>query len=150
MAYRQRRVKGNRLRLNERMRYEHVYLSPAEREGFGETSKSPISINTAAVKHIILCKAFSRMGSFSEGNLAPSDEMMREVFRELSDTPSVSVPHGFLGTPISKFSLLPYLANMKYDVVGTIREECQQLLHNTMTEVRTSLVQTNNLIFFLM
>ncbi len=140
MAYRRGKEEEERLRLNKRMRYEHVYLSPAEREELGETSKSAISVNTAAVKHIILGKAFTRKGAFSEENLATSDEMMREVFREISDTSSVSVPHSFLGTPISKFSLLPYLSSVKYQMVRTVGEECQQLLQKAMTEVRMLLI----------
>ncbi len=124
-----------RLMLNQRMRYEHIYLHPGERQRLGETSKSAISINSAVVKHIILGKAFTIPGSFSEVNAVTSDEMMRDVFRELSDTSKVFVPHSFLGTPISKFSLLPSMASVKYELVGTVRQECQQLLQNAMTEV---------------
>ncbi len=137
MAYRAMKEprEEERLRLNQRMRYEHVYLRSGEREQLGESSKSAISINSAAVKHILLDKAFTRRGSFSEANSATSDDMMREVFRELSDTLLVSVPHSFLGTPISKFSLLPYVANVKYEMVGLVQLECQQMLQNTMTQV---------------
>ncbi len=125
----------DRQELNQRMRYEHIYLSSEERTQLGETSKSAISINSAAVKHIILEKAFSRPGSFSSDGAVTSDELMRDVFRELSDTSSASVPHAFLTTPISKFSLLPSLASVKYEMVGAVRQECGQLLQNAMTEV---------------
>ncbi len=126
----------DRLRLNQRMRYEHIYLHPTERQKLMETSKSAISINSAAVKHIILDKAFDQSGSFSAASDLTSDEMMRDVFRNLSDRSSVSVAHGFLGTPISKFSLLPALASLKYDLVKAVTQECQELLENTMTQVR--------------
>ncbi len=56
------------------------------------------SINSAAVKHIMLHEAFIRPGSFSEASAAQSDEMMRDVFRKLSDESSASVLHSFLVT----------------------------------------------------
>ncbi len=127
--------KGDRSRLNELMRYEHIYLPPGKRKQVGEISKSAISINSAAVKHIILAKAFSMPNSFCEASAVTSEEMMREVFMELSNTSSVSVQHSFLGTPISKFSVLPALANVKDEMALTVQRECQQLLHEAMTEV---------------
>ena len=137
MAYRSMKepTVEDRRELNHQMRYEHIYLSSEERKQLGETSKSAISINSAAVKHIILDKAFDRPGSFSADGAMTSDELMRDVFRELSDASSASVPHAFLTTPISKFSLLPSLASVKYDMVGAVRQECKQLLQNAMTEV---------------
>ncbi len=137
MAYRSMKepTEEDRRELNHRMRYEHIYLSSEERKQLGETSKSAISINSAAIKHIILDKAFATPGCFSADGAVTSDELMRDVFRELSDTSSASVPHAFLTTPISKFSLLPSLASVKYEMVGAVRQECQHLLQNAMTEV---------------
>ena len=137
MAYRSMKEPSEEvtLKVNRRMRYEHIYVPSKEREQMREASKSPISINSAAVKHIILEKAFARPGSFSADSTVRSDELMRDVFRELSDTSAVSVPHAFLTTPVSKFSLLPSLANVKYEMVGTVRQECRQLLQNTISEV---------------
>ncbi len=141
MAYRSLKepTEEDRLKLNQRMHYEHIYLTSEERKQLGETSKSSISINSAAVKHIILDKAVGRPGSFSADRTVTPDETMRDVFKELSDTSRASVPHAFLTTPISKFSLLPCLTIVKCEVVGRVRQECQHLLQNTMTEVQTHL-----------
>ncbi len=121
-----------RRKLNQRMRYEHIYLSRTEREEFSEMPKKSIAINTAAVKHIILRSALREVNV-----RLCSDEMMREVFRELSDRTSYTVPHALLpGICIGKFSVLPSLGKHGATLARERQQQCQLLLYNAMTEVR--------------
>ncbi len=121
--------------LNARMRYEHIQIPPAQRPEFNETNKNGVSVNTAAVKHIILAYALGVKGAFSEEQDSVSRDMMHTVLVYLSDPLSPVVRHAFLDTAINKYSVLPCMADSKQHMMATIRTECDLLSRNAVTKV---------------
>ncbi len=130
-------AKRHRLRagLNARMRYEHIQIPPAQRSELHETNKTGLSINTAAVKHIILAYALDVQGAFSEVQDSVSRDMMHTVLVHLSDPGSPGIRHAFLDTAISKYSVLPCMADSKQQMLATIRKECNLVSRNAVTKV---------------
>ncbi len=121
--------------LNTRMRYEHIQIPPGQRSEFHETNKTGLSVNTAAVKHIILQYALGVKGAFSEEQDSVSRNMMHTVLTQLSDNRSPFITHAFLDAPISKYSVLPCMADSKKRMLATIRKECDLLSNNAVTTV---------------
>ncbi len=130
-------AKRHRLRaaLNTRMRYEHIQIPPGQRSELHETSKTGLSINTAAVKHIILAYALDVEGAFSEERDSVSRDIMHTVLVHLSDPISAVIRHAFLDTAISKYSVLPCMADSKQQMLATIRKECYLLARNAVIKV---------------
>ncbi len=124
-----------RLVLNRRMRYEHIYIPSDERKIFHEMSKNSISINTAAIKHIILNHVFHKTWAFSLGDCDASYKIMGEVFKELSNASSYTVPHALLDTRINKFSIVPSLGSEGESLARDLQWECRQVLKYAMTLV---------------
>ncbi len=117
-----------RKQLNFRMRYEHILIPPNRRRDFREADKNGLSINTAAVKHIILAYALEKKGAFSDEDYTISKKMIRLVLTVLADPVPFKVKHAFLDTNITKFSVLPCMYQAKQMMLAAIREECGLLL----------------------
>ncbi len=127
-----------RQQLIANMRYAHIWMPSNKRSCYCEAGKSNISVNTAAVKHIVIKAGLERHGSFSpKENLKLLLELIREVFKQLGRENIFTTDHAFLpGTRISHFSLLACVANNKQSMAKQIRQQCRIIHSEVMTEVR--------------
>ncbi len=119
------------------MRFAHIWLPSDKRAEYNEDEKSKISINTAAVKHIIL-----REGLKEEGAFAPAQnedlvlKLVKVVFQALSNYEDFASDHVFLfGTRICHFSVLGGYQGDKVNLARNICEQCRILLSGAMSEV---------------
>ena len=126
--------------MNETMRYAHIWIPPGKRTLYNEDEKSYISINTAAVKHIILRAALAKPEAFTaSGDMDMVVELMQQVFRALGNTAQYSVPHALLnGCNIPLFSVLGQAAEQKLAMAVCMKEQCGTLLSTAMTRVRNT------------
>ncbi len=125
--------------LNRKMRFAHIWIPADMRDIYNEDSKSSISINNAAVKHILLTA-----GSKMKGAFAPKDDMemvrdlIRTVYAVLGSDEAYSVDHALLeGVKISHFSVSAAVAPIKQRLAQDIARQCRTLLDEAMTVVRT-------------
>ncbi len=122
--------------LNTNMAFEHTWLSSADRMDYKEVLKADASINTAAIKHIILKNALQVKGTFSGNNKTYRDCLVRAVFEELSDPRSINTEHAILrGVELPKFSLSVNLFQVKDDVAKDLQEQCQIILDHVLKQV---------------
>ena len=126
--------------MDRMMRYAHIWLPPGKRKLYNEDEKSYISINTAAVKHIILSAALAKPEAFTaSGDMDLVLELMQQVFQALGNTSQYSVPHALLsGCNIPLFSVLGQAAEQKMAMALCIKEQCRTLLSTAMTRVRNN------------
>ncbi len=125
-----------RNKLNDDMAFQHIWLSSTDRQDYKEVLKADASINTAAIKHIILKTALEMKGAFSGHNKTYRDCLVRAVFEELSDQSSVYTPHAILGgVQLPKFSLSVNLFHVKDDVVRDLQEQCRLILDYGLKKV---------------
>ena len=124
-----------RLQLNTKMRYQHIYLPPEARSKFREVSKSAISVDTTALEHIIWSSAIETSNFFSSYSRnweslekIITRQLVREVYKELANTESLSVCHALLPLTLSKFSVLPSSLDEAAQLVNTVQEECAAML----------------------
>ena len=123
--------------LNTCMPYLHIFLTSNERKQYNEMSKSPISINTAAIKHIILRKAMTMKDAFSANNESSKDKLVRAVFKELADTSSFYTQHAiFDDMPISKFSTSVPVMDIKKDLAYEVQMQCERILVHIVSKAR--------------
>ncbi len=124
--------------INRMMRYAHIWIPPRKRKLDREDEKSYISLNTAAVKHIILRAALVKPEAFTASDdMDLVVELMQQVFRVLGNTAQYIVPHALLsGCNIPLFSVLAQAAEQKEAMSLCIKEQCETLLLRTMTRVR--------------
>ncbi len=123
-------------KLNIEMAYHHIWLSASDRKAYKEVLKADASINTAAIKHIVLRTALQMKGAFSGHNKTYRDCLVRTVFEELSDPESVYTPHAFLpGVQLAKFSLSVTLSDIKEDVARDLQEQCRLILDEGLKKV---------------
>ncbi len=122
---------------NTKMRYQHIYLPSEAQFDFCETSKSTMSVNNAAIKHVILARAAEIWGSYSGGydnertmHKLKNDtvELIRAAYRELANTNSFSVNHAFLPLKISKFTFHPNALQEATHLRQTVQDECAAIL----------------------
>ncbi len=126
----------SRKRLNTAMAYQHIYLSSKDRNTFREVLKSDSSINTAAIKHIILKTALQMKGAFSEANKHVEQQLIRAVFEELSSTSSFYTPHALVqGCTISKFSISVCTSPIKESVANDFSLLCRIVSDNAFAKV---------------
>ena len=125
--------------LNGKMRFAHIWIPAKEKEKYNEDKKTNISINNAAMKHILLAAASHKKGAF-----APKEymelvvELMRVVFVVLGNHKAYSSEHAFLkGIYISHFSICPSVASNKQALARDVSVQCRTLLEEAMTEVST-------------
>ncbi len=136
-AYLQRGDKNLEERLNQKLRYAHIWIPPAERSQYHEDEKPHVSINTAAIKHILLAEALKNPAAFAGKE---DKELVRElmilVFNTLGDPTQFSSPHAFLkGTSIPHVSVLSSQAENKMALALSIKEQCRFLVSGAMTKV---------------
>ncbi len=124
--------------LNRKMRFAHIWIPADLKDLYYEDGKSDISINNAAVKHILL-KAASRIkGAFAPvKNPVLVKKLLITAFQILGNDNSDSSEHAFLqGMQISHFSVAPGMASQKLILTRDIRQQCRTLLQETMADVR--------------
>ncbi len=123
--------------LSRKMRFGHIWIPAAQKEEYNEDKKSSISINNAAVKHILFKAACKRKGAFGpQTNMDLVRELITEVFETLADEHSLSSEHAFLpGVRISHLSVSASVAHKKHALARDICRQCRILVREAMTEV---------------
>ncbi len=124
-------------RLNQKLRYAYIWIPPDKRRQYREDEKSHVSINTAAIKHILLSAALKNPKAFAgKEDRELVRELMILVFNTLGDPTQFSSPHAFLkGTYIPHMSVLSSQASNKTKLVLSIKEQCRLLVRGAMTKV---------------
>ncbi len=123
-------------KINTDMAFQHIWLSSSDRHDYKEVLKADASINTAAMKHIILNTALQMKCAFSRQKKTFRECLLRAVFEELSDPRSVYTQHAFLhGVELPKFSISSTLSDIKDDVARDIQEQCQLILDHGLKKV---------------
>ncbi len=122
---------------DKKMRFCHIWIPSEKKKEYHEDAKSDVSINNAAIKHILFKAAFKRKGAFgSEGNMDMVRELTREVFETLGNEEVYTSEHAFLpGIHISHFSVSPATAHRKQDMARDSCRQCRILVQEAMTEV---------------
>ncbi len=123
--------------LNQKMRFAHIWIPADIQDEYNEDKKSNISINNAAVKHILLKAASNKKGAFGpEKNPDLVKELICITFEELSKDKSYRSEHALLPDMwISHFSVAPGVASQKLVLTRDISQQCRTLLHEAMTKV---------------
>ncbi len=116
-------------RLNHKMRYAHIWIPGQEKLQFNEEQRTGISINTAAIKHIILRYALETPDAFSaSADTGIAVDLTKKVFQTLGDERCYCSSHAFLeGLDVAHFSVLPILANVKDAIARDVQEQCRVL-----------------------
>ncbi len=128
---------GCRKRLNASMVCQHIYLSSADRSKFREVLKSDVSINNAAIKHIILKTALQLNGAFSETNKQVEQQLVRSVFEDLSSMNSFYTQHALIrDSMINKFSFSMHLSHIKESIARDFSQQCRSVLDNAFAKVK--------------
>ncbi len=122
--------------LNADMAFQHIWLSSTDRIAHKEILKSDASINTTAIKHVILRTALQLDGAFSKPNRQLEQQLIRAVFEELSSTDSFYTQHEFLQDwMIDKFSFSIYVSSIKESIATGFLQQCRFLLDNAFAKV---------------
>ena len=123
--------------LNNKMKFAHIWIPADLRAKFHEDKKSDISINHAAMKHIMMKAACRIKGAFAaKKNPDIERELLRTAFEVLGNNASYSSEHAFLpGIRISHFSVAPGAASQKLTLARDISRQCKILVDEAMTEV---------------
>ncbi len=112
------------------MPYLHSFLTSVQRNRHHETPKDLISINTAAIKHIILRNAMTMEDAFSDSQWC-KETLVRRVFEELADERFYYTEHAIFGSwDINKFSISVPAADIKQDLAYAVQKQCQFILEN--------------------
>ncbi len=124
--------------LQKIMRFGHIWLPSEKKVEYHEDTKSDISINNAAIKHILFKAGMKRKGAFaSEANMDHMKELIKEVFETLGNEEAYSSEHAFLsGIRISHFSVSPRVACNKMTLIRDVCRQCRTLVQEAMTEVQ--------------
>ena len=125
-------------RLNQVLQYAHIWIPPEKRKLYNEDEKALVSINTAAIKHILLAAALKQPEAFSEEtNEDLIWKLVTLVFTKLGDPKEFSSPHAFLeGVRIPHLSILSSQAENKMALAQGVKWQCRMLVSGAMTEVR--------------
>ncbi len=120
-----------------KMRFGHIFIPSGKKDQYCEDKKSNISLNNAAVKHILFKAAMKRKGAFgSKENMALVRELIKEVFQTIGSDKVYSTEHAFLpGVRISHFSVSPTVAHKKQALALDVCRQCRTLVQEAMTEV---------------
>ncbi len=123
--------------LGRKMRFGHIFIPSDKKEEYHEDKKSNISINNAAVKHILFNAAMKRKGAFgAKENMDLVRELMKGVFETLGNEDAYSSEHAFLaGIRISHFSVSPAVADKKQALARDVCRQCYTLVREAVTEV---------------
>ncbi len=125
-------------RLNQVLQYAHIWIPPEKRKQYCEDEKSHVSINTAAIKHILLTAALKEPEAFStKKNDDLVLKLVKLVFTKLGDPSEFSTPHAFLdGVKIPHLSILSSRAENKMELALSVKWQCRMLVSGAMTKVR--------------
>ncbi len=123
--------------LTRKLRFGHIWIPVDKKEEYNEDAKSSISINNAAVKHILFKAAMKRKGAFgSKENMNVARELIQEVFEALGNAEVYSSEHAFLpGIRISHFSVSATAAHEKQALARDVCRQCRTLLQEAIMEV---------------
>ncbi len=126
-----------RVLLNQKLRYAHIWIPPEKRRQYHEDEKPHVSINTAAIKHILLVAALKNPKAFAgKEDKQLVLELMILVFNTLGDPTQFSTPHAFLkDVKIPHISVLSSQAENKMVLALSIKEQCRILVSGAMTKV---------------
>ncbi len=118
-------------RLDQMLRYAHIWIPLEKRCIYHEAEKFHISINSAAIEHILLTAAFAEPETFSAKESKEHmhvSQLTMHVFNTLGDASQFSSPHAFLpGHRIPHFSILPSQAENKVALALSIKEQCRMI-----------------------
>ncbi len=130
------------VRLNKKMAFAHIWIPPDARDRYNEDAKNNISINNAAVKHIILRAACKLKGAFGhKENMELVKQLIEIVFETLGNDEVYSTEHAFMeGVRISHFSVAPSMASQKMSMARDVCQQCRTLLEEAIKEVRRTVV----------
>ena len=125
-------------KLNQCMRYGHIWLSPSEKKYFNELQKKNISINAAAAKHLLIGEARPEDFAFQRRNESPALRMMGSVINEIGNETSLNIKNCINSSfpEICKLSARETLAD---DICGLTKNILHQykILHKAVfTNVR--------------
>ncbi len=125
-------------KLNQVLQYAHIWIPPEKRELYQEDKKAVVSINTAAIKHILLKAALEQPEAFSaEKNEDLVWKLVTLVFTKLGDPSEFTSPHAFLeGVSIPHLSILSSQAENKMALAQGVKWQCRMLVSEAMTKVR--------------
>ncbi len=128
--------------LNSKMAFAHIWIPSDRRDRYHEDNKSSVSINNAAVKHIILRAACKLKGAFApKENMQLVKQLIEIVFETLGNDEVYSSEHAFLeGVYISHFSVAPSMASQKIPMARDVCQQCRTLLEEAIKEVRCMVV----------
>ena len=129
-------------RMNQVLQYAHIWIPPEKRELFHEDEKAFVSINTAAIKHILLAAALAEPKAFSsKGNEDLVWKLVKLVFTKLGDPSEFSSPHAFLeGVRIPHLSILSSQAKNKMALGQSVKWQCRTLVSGAITKVRQKMI----------
>ena len=126
-------------RLRKKMRYAHLWISTAGLKHYNEAGKSLISINTAAIKHILIKAGLERRDPRVFSPICDWKfvvELMRDVFLALGNARVTNAAHALLcGLEVCNFSVCASVADDRYRLIKDICRQCNTILSETMTEV---------------
>ncbi len=136
-AYRESHEEEFGERLNQELRYAHIWIPPKKRRQYHEDEKPYVSINTAAIKHILLAAALKNPAAFvGKEDKELVLELMILVFKTLGDPTQFSSPHAFLkDINIPHISVLSSQAENKMALALGLKEQCRMLVSGAMTQV---------------
>ncbi len=125
--------------LNEMLRYAHIWIPPEKRRLYIEDRKAYVSVNTAAIKHILLSAALDNPEAFAaKENMKLVVDLMQKAFETLGDPSEFDCPHAFLdGERIPHMSVLASLEEqMMFSTAMEMKEQCRILKAKALTKVR--------------
>ena len=145
-SYLENREKELGEKLNQVLQYAHIWIPPEKRKLYHEDEKAYVSINTAAIKHILLIAALQEPEAFSaKENDDLVWKLVKLVFTKLGDTSEFSTPHAFLkGVRIPHLSILSSQAENKMALALGIKWQCRILVSGAMTKVRPNTLVSGN------
>ncbi len=134
-------------RLKQKLRYAHIWIPPEKRSQYHEDEKTHVSINTAAIKHILLTAALENPAAFAgKKDKKLVHKLVILVFNTLGDPTKFSSPHALLkDIKIPHVSVLSSHASNKMRLVLSIKEQCRLLVSGAMTQV--SLIRQPTIFF---
>ncbi len=130
-------------RLNEKLRYAHIWIPTVKRNQHHEDEKAHVSINTAAIKHILLAAALTIPKAFAGREDKELElQLMILVFNTLGNPSEFSSPHAFLkDVRIPHISVLSSQAPNKMALALSIKEQCRMLVSGAMTKESRCTIQ---------
>ena len=126
--------------LSKKLRYAHIWIPPEKRTCYSEDEKGYVSINTAAIKHILLAAALKHPEVLSpKQNMELVINLMQRVFQELGSSSNFSSPHAFLsGLSIPHLSILASQGDHKMELAMAVKGQCRMLRSMAMSKVSTN------------